>query len=308
MNAGEGQPDRERSWKIRLLQVFVGGLILLVVAYAIALYLFIPRSIIVDVESGALDITLDAELSGKAFANVWTCTKRKGDEADQSEAPMEVPPVPVGCPRRTHVLSDRPLAYESPKIPAGSRLKITATPGLLRISVFEVDERYRGTDAGRLEGGSLILLDEALSTFGSLQLSGQIELGAPSVETDRPSTVSGRYQIRGRTPLGMIDREMRVLRQGELLAGARVRFVSKGVTASGHVVIMVPNPATSLLRVTAISETGQSKLGVRYYFTDEVILGPQFVDALILDPAVQLLLALFGAFAGYGWFHRILSS
>ncbi|MFK7876551.1 MAG: hypothetical protein AB8B71_12340 [Paracoccaceae bacterium] len=286
----------------------MASLFVLVVVYAVALSRHIPRSMVVDVETGALDVTLEAELSGKAFTNVWTCSKREGAAADELEAPSQVPPVPVGCRARTHVLSDGPLQFDTPRIPVGSRLKITSIPGMLRINVVSVPPEYSGTDDARLEGGGLILLDDALSAFGSLQLTGKLDLGAASVETDRPSTVSGRYQIRGRTPVGLIDGDMRVLRQGDLLAGARVRFVSDGQTASGHIVIMVPNPATSLMRVTAISEMGQSKLGVRYYFTDEVIIGPQFVEALILDPAVQFLLALFGAIAGYGWLQRIFSS
>lgn len=253
-------------------------------------------------ETGSLEIELEAELNGKTFRDLWICSR---GEAAEDAAPAE-PPFPVGCPSRTHFLSDGGRRIVTPFIPAGSVVKITSSPTSLRFDIAEVPGQYEGTDAGRLDGGSLILFGDARDFFGTLVLKGKTRLGAQATDTDRVSTISGRYEIRGLTPWGIYDRDMRVLRSGDLLAGAYARFVDgKGNTAAGSVVVTLPDPDTPLMRVTAISEPSQSNLGVQYYFTDEVVVSLSTVETLILDPFIQLALAGFGAIAGYGWLKRL---
>ncbi|MEL6521600.1 MAG: hypothetical protein AAFQ66_11595 [Pseudomonadota bacterium] len=274
----------------------------MVTAYWLALHFVLGRTIVLDVETGSLEIELEAELSGKAFRDLWICSRRDGDQAETENRPA----IPVGCPTRTHFFSDGAIPIATPVIPLGSNLKITSSPNLVRIDVEHVPEQYRGTDAGRLEGGALILTGDALDAFGTLPLNGKVTLGALFSETDRLSTITGRYQIRGWTPWGLLDWDMRVLREGDLLAGARTRFVSgQGDTATGQIVVTLPDPATPLMRVTAISDHSLSNLGIQYYFTDEVIVRPSPIEALILDPFVQLALTFFGAIAGYGWLKNL---
>ena len=219
------------------------------------------------------------------------------------------PVEPIGCPSRTHhLVGPEPVA--TPILPAGANLKITTSPNALRIDVTSLPARYRGSDIGRLEGGAVIVAGQhALEAFGTMPLSGKAEIGALFSDTDNVSVASGSYQIRGYTPAGLWENEVRELRGGALLTGARVRFVDMDKeTATGHVAVMLPDPKTALMRVTAISEHTNSNLGVRYYFTDEVIIGPSFLEALLLDPLVQLLAMALGAFAGYGWLNRLLTS
>ena len=275
----------------------------MVVLYWLYFHWFQERTIVVDADTGALEIELEAELSGKAFRNVWICERRGAGPGSD-----EIPPEPIGCPSRTHHLVG-PVSLETPVLPAGATLEITVRPGVLRIDVTSLPERYRGSDVFYLEGGALVLMGpDALNAFGTLPLSGKVEIGALFSDTDRLSIASGSYQIRGYTPSGLIGGYMREVRGGVLLAGARVRFVGPyDETATGHVAVMLPDPDTALMRVTAISEHSTNNLGVRYYFTEEVVMRPSFLEALILDPLLQLLAAVFGAIAGYGWLKRLLA-
>lgn len=270
-------------------------------AVLVYFHLVLERTIVVDARTGAFEIELEAELAGKVFRNVWICEKPEDGAAQET-----VSQGPIGCPSLTHRLVG-PEAKVAPTLPVGSELEFTAQPGLLRIDVVSLPERYRDTDVGRLEGGALALVGrEALEAFGTLALSGTAKIGALFSETDRVSTASGSYQIRGYTPVGLISGEMRELRSGKLLGGARVRFVKDDdETATAHIAVTLAEPDRSLMRVTAISGHATSNIAVRYYFTEEVIIRPSFFDALILDPAVQLFAMIFGAIAGYGWLKRL---
>ncbi|WP_299828293.1 hypothetical protein [uncultured Roseobacter sp.] len=265
----------------------------------------LERTIIVDAVTGALEIELSSELSGKAFRNVWIC-KRPAEA--QIAAPQ--PPDGIGCPRRTHHLTG-PVALDTPVLPSGSFLKMTSLPNALRIDVISVPERYSGTDIGKMEGGAYIILGKnALANLGTLPLSGKIQIGSQFSETDRVSISYGTFQIRGYTPVGLISRDMRELRTGVLQSGAHVRFINNdGNTAGGHAAITLAETEieSALMRVTAISEPGTNDLAIRYYFTDEVKMRPSFLEAIIIDPLFQLLISIFGAIAGYGWLKRMLA-
>ncbi|ETX11426.1 hypothetical protein OCH239_20095 [Roseivivax halodurans JCM 10272] len=286
-----------------LINVLRGGIAILLVAilaYWIYFRWWQERTIVVDTETGALEIELEAELSGKAFRDAWYCQRGPDPDSDV------VPPSAAGCPSRTHHWVDpKPLA--TPVLPAGTHLRITSWSDALRIDVVSLPGRYDGTDVADLAGGAILLHGpEALGAVGTLPLSGKVQIGALFSETDRISVVSGIYQLRGYTPWGRIFSDMRELRGGRLLAGARVRFVeSDGATATGHVAVMTPDPQTTLMRVTAISEHALSNLAISYYFTDEVVIRPSFLEALILDPLFQILIMIFGAIAGYGWLRRL---
>lgn len=272
--------------------------------YWIALYYLFDRTIVLDVQTGALEVTLASEERGKAFLDAWICERREPGHAFE----VIEPPRPLGCPSRTHFLRHTPGSIETPVFPADAKLEITFVPGMLRIWVTKIPSDYKNTDIGRLEGGGVILLGDALQSFGTFPLNGEVKLGALFSETERLSTISGRYQIRGYSPSYPIDGDLRVLREGDLLAGAQLRFVSKdGENGKGHVVVMLPEPNNQLLRVTAISEHGQDNLSIQYYFTDETIIRPSIVEVLIRDHLVQLLLALFGAIASYGWLGKLVS-
>lgn len=280
---------------------------------------YLARTIVVDAETGTLSVVLEAELSGKAFRELWYCKQIRSDEEPvrTDDGAGAVPPSAAGCPSRTHHWVG-PVDVATPVLPAGTELEITSWPRALRIDVKAVPGRYDNTDIARLEGGALLLASpEGLEALGTLPLNGKIEIGALSSETDRLSIVSGSYQVRGYTLTGLLSREMRQLRGGSLLAGALVRFVEPGgATATGYVAVMLPDPENSLMRVTAISasrpeansawEPANNNMGIRYYFTDEVVIRPSFFEALILDPLLQLVAMVFGAIAGYGWLKRLL--
>jgi len=310
-NGGGDGHDRILRWRpsaALLMRVLVAILAVLVVAgifaYWISFHWKQERTIVVDTQTGALSIQLGAELSGKAFRQVWYCETRR----DTDPGSGAVPSSEAGCPSRTHHwVGPKPLA--TPVLPAGAELEITSWPEALRIDVVSLPERYATSDIARLEGGALLLHGrEALGAFGTLPLSGEVEIGAPFSATDRMTIVSGSYQLRGYTPTGWASGEMRELRGGALLAGALVRFVDpEGETATGHVAIMLPDRESTLMRVTAISDYSVNNLAIRYYFTDEVVVRPSFLEALILDPLLQLLAMVFGAIAGYGWLKRLLA-
>ena len=212
-------------------------LLVYLVWYSVALPYFLDRKIVLDVETGALEIELDAEFSGKAFRNLWTCSRRNGNESE----PAIKPSFPAGCPR-THVMSDERIA--TPTLPKGTSIEITSSSSHLRIQIVDIPERYDDrTEVVRLEGGAFILPSSSFGSFGTLPLTGKVRIGAAFSETDRLSTVSGRYLIRGRTPFGVMDGNLRDLGSGILLAGARTRFMSRDKkTASARVVIMLPGP------------------------------------------------------------------
>ncbi|SEN81081.1 hypothetical protein SAMN04488077_13212 [Roseovarius tolerans] len=297
-----------------VMRVVLVSFIALFIAYWIFFERYLSRSIIVDAQTGALKVVLEAELSGKAFRDLWYC-ERIGD----NERAKAVPSSAAGCPSRTHHwVGPDPLA--TPILPAGTELEITSFPNALRIDITSLPERFAGSDIGRLEAGALLLESRAaLDALGTLPLSGKVEIGARFSETDRLSIVNGSYQVRGYSLTGLARGEMRQLRGGALLAGARVRFVEPdGETATGHVAVMFPDPESALMRVTAMSdrirrpdnsewEPVNNNLGIRYYFTREVLIRPSFLESLILDPMLQLLAMVFGAIAGYGWLERLLT-
>jgi hypothetical protein len=314
---GKDRREGLQAWAVALLCLAVFGGIWW------AYDRFVSRSIVVDVETGALEIVLSAELSGKTFQQARLCRARgEGEPRRTAEGPS------LGCPRRTHVLSE-PEAFVTPTLPAGTRLRITSRPRVFTISVLDMPDRYRGSTWQALEGGGIVLQGEAFDTFGSMTLRGHLTLGALHAATDQMSLVSGAYEIRGYTPLSIFDDDLRMLRSGALMAGALVRFTCadaapfwrlhgigdrcgaaarSGVEDAqiGRVYLSLPDPETSLMRVTAISDDAPHRLTVRYYFTDDVHIAPTLPEALIIDPLVQLLAAVLGAMAGYGWFRKLL--
>lgn len=265
----------------------------------------LERTIVVDAVTGAFEIELSSELSGKAFRNVWIC-KRPAE----GEIAAHKPPKTIGCPSRTHHLIG-PVELETPLLPIGSFLKMTSLPNTLRIDVISVPDRYLGTDIGEMAGGAYVISGKnALANLGTLPLSGIIQIGSQFSETDRVSISYGTFQIRGYTPVGLISGEMRELRTGTLQSGARVRFVeADGKTANGHAAITLAETEieAALMRVTAISEPATNDLAIRYYFTEEVKIRPSFLEAIIIDPLFQLVVTIFGAIAGYGWLRRMLA-
>jgi hypothetical protein len=304
-----GAPERRRGaaqWildrspsTLAVMRIMVFLVVAMTVAFWVYFHLALERTIVVAAETGALEIELEAELSGKAFRNVRICKQRVAGEDDEEED-KEVEH--IGCPSRTHLLS-KPKRILKQVLPAGAKLEIISLRDAVRIDIVSLPDHYANSDVGRLEGGALVI--EGLDTFGTLPLRGKAEIGALFSDTDRLSIISGQYRLRGYTPVGLLGGETRELRSGALLAGARVRFVDgNGETADGRVAIMLPDPKTPLMRVTAMSEHATSNLAVRYYFTEEVVLRPSFLEALILDPLLQLLVAILGAVAGYGWLKR----
>lgn len=265
----------------------------------------LERTIVVDAVTGALEVELSSELSGKAFRDVWICKRpAEGDIAAQN------PPETIGCPSRTHNLVG-PVALETPVLPSGSILKMTSLPTALRIDIVSLPPRYSGTDIGEMDGGAYVIAGQsALANLGTLPLSGIIQIGSQFSETDRVSISSGSFQIRGFTPVGLMSGDMRELRTGTLQSGARVRFIdADGEPANGHAAITLAETETetALMRVTAISEPATSDLAIRYYFTEEVKIRPSFLEAIIIDPLFQLVVTVFGAIAGYGWLKRMLA-
>lgn len=312
MNADtDGRPDEHsdsRRWHLSVINTMrlvaatlAGGIFF----FALYFHLWLERSIVVDAETGALEVELAARFDGKAFREFWLCERK-----DAGGIPAPNSPKAVGCPAWSHHLVGPVVLTTPPALPAGTKLKIATWPGMLRIDVKSIPGPYRGTDAGRLEGGAIILLgQDTLAAFGTMTLTGKVRIGASPSETDRMSVVSGNYQIRGYTPIGWLWNDMRQLRGGTILAGAFTRFATlKGDTADGSVAIMLPDLETSLMRVTAISDLAPNAFAVSYYYTKEVLVRPSFLEALILDPLLQLLATVLGTVVGYGWLKRLVLS
>lgn len=288
---------------LNALRMLVIGLVIGCVALWAYFHFAQERTIVVQATTGALEVELSSELSGKTFRNVWVC-KQRADE----DISAVVPPVGLGCPSlRHHFLEQEPTTV--PFLPSGSAIKLTSLPGAVRMDVVSVPSRYADSDVMQMVGGAFVVTgQDALNAFGTLPLSGAVTLGALFAERDRVSVTEGSYQIRGYTPIGLLGGDMRELRSGALLSGARARFLNeKGETADGHVAITIADAERGLMRVTAISEYAANNLGVSYYFTDEVTIRPSFVEAIISDPLFQLLVAVFGAIAGYSWVRRMLA-
>lgn len=261
------------------------------------------RTVVVDVTTGSFEIELASGLNGKALRGVYVC--QRGERTDAN--PTESTPIEIGCPR-SHQLYG-PFEGLAPRLPAETKLRVTSLADALRIDVVSVPVGYEDTDIGQMQGGAYVIVGEkAIRSFGTLPLSGAFALGARFNETDRMSITDGRFQIRGYTPWGLLVNDTRELRGGTLQAGARLRLVDRtGETAEGHLAVMLADAPSTLMRVTGLSEHDTSNLVVRYYFTDEVIIRPSFIEAVILDPFFQLLATVLGMIAGYSWLRRLLS-
>lgn len=257
---------------------------------------YLPRSIVVEADTGYLEIDLTAQMDGKTFPDALVCRRLAAPDLDAR-------PGRLGCPRRTHELVRE--AFFAQVLPEGTRLSVAARPGAVQLRVLSVPDRYTGTDVARLVGGGVTMTGEALAGFGSLNMRGIARIGALHADTERVSTIAGHYQVSGLTLMSGLDDDMRVLRRGELLAGALVRFTHRGEETEARIYATLPDIATGLLRVTATSRGEPDDLTVRYYFTDDVEIRPTLVEALIADPIIQLLIAVLGATAGFGWLRHL---
>lgn len=292
---------------LNLLRLLLICLILGIAVYWTYFHLAQKRTVVVDAKTGALEIELTSELSGKTFRSFYVCQRGARDD----NARQDLPPAPINCPRTYQRYG--PFEAETPRLPIGTKLKLTSLPRSLRIDVESIPKDYlasdrrEDTDLANMVGGAYILAGtESIGAFGTLTLQGVFQLGAGDEETGRVSIIEGRYQIRGFTLAGLVGDDMRELRGGTLQAGALLRFVdSDDKTTRGALAIIMDNPDDTLMRVTAISNHATNNLAVRYYFTDETVLRPSFLEAVILDPLFQLMASIFGMIAGYGWLRRV---
>jgi len=292
------RPSSLNALRLSVAVLFVG-----IVAFWIYFHAAQKRTVVVDVTTGSLEIELASGLNGKALRGVYVC--QRGKRADAS--PAENAPAEIGCPR-SHQLYEREDVL-APRLPAGTKLRVTSLDNALRIDVLSIPKAYADSEIKQMQGGAYVIFgEEAIKSFGTLPLSGAFALGAQFNETDRMSIIDGRFQIRGYTPWGLLVNDTRELRGGTLQAGARLRLVDQtGETADGHLAVMLADAPSTLMRVTGISKHDTSNLAVRYYFTDEVVIRPSFIEAVILDPFFQLLATVLGMIAGYSWLRRLLS-
>lgn len=266
-----------------------------------------PRSGVVEATSGAIRLVLTRELNGKFFENATVC-RRNADSAPVIRG------APYGCSGRTHMLTPPRDAKEKVgrenvnlTLPAGTEVLLSARPGLVRLSVIKVPNDYSDSDAAQLVGGALILDESAIPTFGTLVMTGFAVIGAGQSQTDLLAITKGSYQFSGPTPTALLDGEWRVLRSGTLLSGSTVYFTSRDdftnrddeprgpfglPMAETRLTVSVPDPLTSLLQVTAISEADATALRIFYFSTDQLTARPSITNVLLADPILTFLATL----------------
>lgn len=282
------------------------------------------RSVLVQADTGTLHVTLTSEMN-KTFLGARVCRARAKSEIMLSTAKVE-----SGCNSRTHDLSAPPGETFAAVLPKGTELTFSIGADWLAIRVISVPDEYAETDVGKLLRGGLILEKEALTRFGSLSISGLAVLGAGPIEADGIPLTEGNYQINGDTPSSALGFGRRILKTGEVRSGAqlffcrhdgdlqsrlKVLFSDRGreclhqssaqeddalvppmgvPAAQARLQISIPDPDTSIMRVTAISDYAPVDLTLLYFRTDPVVIGPTIIDSLGSDPVVLLMGALGG--------------
>lgn len=259
------------------------------------------RSAVVEATSGSLRLILTRELNGKFFENAIVCRRQKDDGQVARGAPY-------GCSRRTHDLT--PPRNETEEVgrenynltlPAGTEILLSARSGLVALRVIAVPESYAGSEAGQLLGGGVILDADAIPAFGTLGMTGRAVIGASQSETDLLTITSGSYQFSGPTPTTLLDGQWRVVRSGALLSGSTVYFANRTNHASGpfreavaetRLTVSVPDPGSSLLRVTGVSAEGPITLRIAYYSVESLTVRPSITNILLADPILTFLATL----------------
>ncbi|TCS61561.1 hypothetical protein EDD52_111159 [Primorskyibacter sedentarius] len=295
-----------------LIKAVVFAAIVLVAIFCDLLYdRYITRSAVVEATTGTLQLVLTRELNGKFFENAIVCRRQQDDDAPVARG------APYGCSRRTHALTPpedeqvqtRPQNDEENigrenynlTLPAGTKVVLTARPGLVALRVVDVPTAYAEAEAGLLVGGGVILDARAIPAFGTLPMTGRALIGASQSETDFPTITTGSYQFTGPTPAALLDGEWRVVREGKLLSGATVYFAERGSDVQDplekpapetRLTVSIPDPGSSLLRVTGISDAGPMVLKIAYYSTEGPTVRPSITNVLLADPILTFLASL----------------
>jgi hypothetical protein len=259
------------------------------------------RSAVVEASAGSLRLDLTRELNGKFFENAIVCRRQEDDAPIQHDALY-------GCSGRTHMLTpprntDEQVGRENVNLtlPAGTNILLSARPGLVRLSVISVPDAYADSDAARLVGGAIVLDESAIPAFGTMTMTGRAVIGAGQSQTDLLAVTQGGYQFSGWTPTALLDGQWRMLRNGALLSGSTVYFPGRDSDAEGpfgqpvaqtRLTVSVPDPATSLLQVTAISAEGPMALKIFYFSTEPLTVRPSITDVLLADPILTFLATL----------------
>ena len=222
------------------------------------------RSIIVAAETGALDIVLTDELSGKVFENAYVCRLHDKPDIRLSDAPL-------GCSASRFELVQE-VSF-TPTLPPGTRLKLTGQPGRFHlhivsipneteasdtqepadrdvkpdqngagengtsdedrsvasedpISVEDTPGNPRYSDAKSLVGGGVTLDAGGLAAFGQLTAIGHVTLGAAGAHTGDVPLLSASYQVNARPFLALVwpNADAQVIREGEVRSGAVLTF------------------------------------------------------------------------------------
>lgn len=260
------------------------------------------------------------------------CSKRTHRLTPGAEETLSAPPAAEDAPRGESPAAGRETFDVS--LPAGSRILLYSAPERISLIVEDVPAEYDGTDTALLEGGGITLTGPAIREFGSLVLTGRAVIGAGPSETDRVSVVEGSYQINGATwPTSALSQERQILRSGELRSGAYFYFQDRGEclpdgrtcfwnrwdrfaersadpdaiaavaplnapAAEARLTVTVPDPGTSLFRVTAISEYRPVLLNVLYYLSEPVSLRATIVNTLLADPILVFFATLLASGVG----------
>lgn len=260
------------------------------------------RSAVVEANSGSVRLVLSRELNGKFFENAIICRVK------QNDSPV-VDGAPYGCSGRTHDLTPSPkddnreVGRENYNLtlPAGTEILLSARPGLVALRVVAVPEAYATSEAAQLLGGGVILDADAIPAFGTLVMTGKAVIGASQSETDLISITEGSYQFSGRTPTTLLDGQWRVIHSGKLLSGSTVYFADRGDDKTGpldtavgetRLTVSIPDPGSSLLRVTGIAADGPAALKIAYYAAMGPTVRPSITNVLLADPILTFLAAL----------------
>ena len=197
--------DRNAGWPLWVKVALLLGIVLAAVVGNVLYDRFARRTIIVEVDTGTLRVTLERELSGKSFQNALVCRQREQPDVTLRGSPF-------GCISRTHVLTPSEAAGQDEAggdapapgretfdlaLPAGTRILLYSDSDRISLVVEEIPGGYAGTDVARLEGGGITLAGPAARSFGSLVVAGRAVIGASPNQSDRISVVGGSYQIRG---------------------------------------------------------------------------------------------------------------
>ncbi|MBV7408568.1 hypothetical protein [Maritimibacter sp. DP1N21-5] len=262
------------------------------------------RSILLEANSGAVEVTLSEEVGGKSFENAALCQRR--DRPDFNATGGE-----YGCLGSMFEVV-RPEGPFVLSFPAGTRLKFESRPGRLDIAIASLPESAKGTPLAKLESGRIILEGDGLSSFGHFLGRGTLRIGAPFGNVDEVPLIDANYQVNAKSVISILSLRggPTVVQDGRIQSGAILTFTAANPprdaeSDADHLVparvnIAIPDPEeTGLMRVSALSDYTTVDLLVDHFLAEPILIRPSLIGAVANDPVLILMAFLVGGLIGF---------